>query len=57
MFLTPKRPKKIVPLKEIADPGTMQPKILGFQTATATDVALLDSDVPEHVVLDRAMPS
>ena len=45
-FLTPITPKKRVPLKEIANPGTVQPKRLEFQT---TDVAPLDNpDVPEH---------
>ncbi len=47
-FLTPMRPKKRVPLKEISNPGTVQPKRLEFQTAAAADVASLDSDVPEH---------
>ena len=46
-FLTPMRPKKRVPLKEIADPGTMQPKWLVFQTTAAADVDP-DDDVPEH---------
>ena len=46
-FLTPMRPKKRVPLKEIADPGTVQPKWLAFQTTTAADVDP-DDDVPEH---------
>ena len=36
----------IVPLKEIADPGTMQSKQLVFQTTAAADVD--PDDIPEH---------
>ena len=46
-FLTPMRPKERVPLKEIADPGTVQPKRLVFQTTAAADVDP-DNDIPEY---------
>ena len=58
-FLTPMRPKKRVPLKEIADPGTVQPKRLVFQTTAAADADPDDDIYPNTTVvaLDGAMPS
>ena len=49
MFLALMKPKKRVPLKEIDDPGTVQPKQLErlFQTTAAADVDP-DDDIPVH---------